>query len=207
MTYYHTKPTDIGNTVTMKNGGYYEKVHPETGCPQLQYAGGGPIGFAIADTPAISGSVSPEASLFAVLFNTKQTGEYHIYETSKEPDLDISNCGHDFGIMEEVRWENPAETPIEFTKHTSVCVPRHAIKDILYAYLGNPHNPNILWAEQIKNGLSDLIDGNEYPTQLWEQWDKEPVFQPGFIPDGPSSTTLTKDGYLKEDTPQRPPHG
>lgn len=198
MAYYHTKFTDIGDSTTMKSGGYYEKVNPDTGCPQLIYAGGGPIGFNTADEPAACGSKSPEASLFAVIFNTKKEGNYHIYQTHKDPDIDISDCAHDFCVSEEVRWKNPETDPIEFTKLTEVFVPRQAIKDVLYAYYDRPHNPNLLWADQVKEGLSALINGDmAYPTNLWDQWDKENVFQPGFTPEGPSSMTLTDAGFLE----------
>ncbi|WP_302083268.1 hypothetical protein [Salinibaculum rarum] len=171
MPYYHTTTTDRGTSFTASNGGYYEAVN-DHGCPELLTAAGEVIGFETADIPTIAGSHTPEASLFAAAFNHDTANTYYIYETSLEPDQDLSNCGFDFSIIEEVRWKHPDDTPVPFDHYATISLPPTAIDHVQDVYAGNPHDPDAAWATYIQYAFRAMIINDvPYPSDLNEQYD------------------------------------
>jgi hypothetical protein len=91
--YYRTTPTDRGDVVSYDEGGFYEKI--KDGTPQLASIGSDYTGFARSQTPEVCASLSAAASLFASA-HQGSPGEYHIYKTDRNPDIDISDAMHDF---------------------------------------------------------------------------------------------------------------
>jgi hypothetical protein len=94
--------------------GNYEKIDPETDCPEARYIGGSYIGYPISEI----GEVSFSKSISACILGGKgscwndQDCVLDIYETSQPPDVDISDCdGGDFRILEEVRYRR--DVPVE----------------------------------------------------------------------------------------------
>lgn len=166
--YYRVTTIDYGDEVTIRNGGYYESVDTSSGCPELQYVGGQPIGFATSDKPQVCGSHSKTGALFAAAFNTKEPTTYYIYTTADKPDYDLSDCPYDFHITEEVRWTTTNDNPVRLSKDTAVALPQTAIEDILSAYEYAPHNPDPAWTDYIKQHLDKtLTDASySYPTNL-----------------------------------------
>lgn len=167
VSYYYCTTTDFGADFVRTNGGFYEAI--KDGTPQPVYAGNEYIGFETSSTPEVCASKSPEAALFAVIHNEKRSGVYHIYATTHTPDVDISTAGFDFNILEEVRYQNPDDDPIAFTRAHTVSVPHAAVEDVGNAY--DDETPTIAseWAEAVKDGLATLIATGGYPEEL--EWD------------------------------------
>ncbi len=168
--YYRTGTVDYGTATTLIKGGYYERI--ENGIPQL--AGfDGYTGFKRSNTPQVCASTTPAGSLFAAAHNG-EPGEYHIYQTDQEPDVDLSNAPFDFPLLDEVRYDTPSENPVTFTHHQTVTVPERAITDIGLTYL--PPGANIIrkWGEAVKTVLRNtLLSGADYPKDVTDRIDVE----------------------------------
>lgn len=168
--FYRTTTTDFGDTVTHDTGGYYENV--VDGTPQLVSIGDY-CGFQQSDTPEICASLTPEASLFAAAHNGT-AGQYHIYRTPTEPDVDISTAPFDFSIINEVRYQHPEHEPVAFTHYDTITVPERLITDIGLSYL--PPGPSIIrpWAIQVRDMIRATLlatDSEPYPENITERID------------------------------------
>lgn len=164
--YFWTTRTDRGDTVTLSEGGFYEKI--ESGQPVAIHGGDGYAGFEKSDRQEIPASKSPEASLFAKVQSARSAGMYHIYSTSEVPDTDVSNGTFDFGLIEEVRYTVDGERAIVFSHFKSVTVPAKAVEDVELAYAGDAGDVWTLLGTRVKNGLAQLLSGGTYPTDIPE---------------------------------------
>ena len=120
--YYHASTVPItSKTITPKN--YYEAINPAYDCPTpIQ-----DVRFPISKIKETAFSKSMEASVIAIARHCHfQSCNVYIYETKDEPDVDISDCGFDFEMLEEVRYRRTV--PIKFVK--KIHVPARIISDI-----------------------------------------------------------------------------
>lgn len=161
MTYFHTTTVDRGGEFVLDSGGFYEQI--VDGVPQLSGLGDH-TGFKQSQTPQVSASKSPEASLFAAAQNGSPA-TFYIYETDTEPDIDLCDTiVGDFALLEEVRYNHPGESPVQLQLCETIPIPERAIEDIDLAYL--PPGANIIetWGRAVKNLLAEtLLCGETYP--------------------------------------------
>ena len=138
--YYHGSfPTDAKVTEMIPDG-FYEKINEETGCPEATYASGTYIGFPTSNIPELSFSKSKGGAVlgkgrwcapeyFKIKLGKKKC-LIDVYKTSEKPDADISDCGFDFGVLEEVRYRK--KVPVK--KSSTVALSPKFVKQISKAY-------------------------------------------------------------------------
>lgn len=178
--YYWCTADDRGETTTLDDGGYYEKIASD-GTPIVANGSGGWVGFTSSSTPEVCMSESPAACLFAVAHNISEATPLHVYRTMKDPDVHVMG-GFDFGLLEEVRYRHPSDDPVPVEKHTTVDLPQRVFDDASETY--NPHGPrndppeqrcvtldaspvvHNWWGEAVKKALSDVLDDGDYPDPL-----------------------------------------
>lgn len=171
--FYHATLEDFGDEMRFTKGGYYEKT-TESGSAEAKRVGGEFVGWKQSEIEQFCASKSPEAALFAKLQNLTNacgghgdpegTTTVHIYELSKEPDVDLSQTlVGDFALIEEVRYNNPAENPVYGEKHTTIQVPNRARGDVGLTYL--PYGEHIIekWGRAVKTALQTMIESGDYP--------------------------------------------
>jgi len=126
--FYHASlaPITVG---TLPPTGYYEKVD-EGGCPEAVYTFDWFDGFRESEIKESSFSKAPEDAVGAVLKDCPFANTVRgwapvadscpvwVYQTDAQPDIDISDCGFDFGINSEVRYRRPV--PISEFAHIDV---------------------------------------------------------------------------------------
>lgn len=106
MPYYHTTLSTPQISTTMIPQGYYERVKYNGDCPQPLFDDIG-AGFPISDVPEVSFSLSLEGAILGGGKNScplETDCVLDVYTTEAEPDIDISDCGYDFSVLEEVRY-------------------------------------------------------------------------------------------------------
>lgn len=172
MPFYHATTDHLGDHVTFTDGGYYEQI--TDGTPDIQYSSAGFIGFEQSDVPEVAASRSPSAALFGKLQGVSRSepspDEFpltaYIYEIHSEPDIIIESLTGDFELLEEVRYRNPSESPVEARLAQTVEVPLQAVYDIGVVYV--PPSPHIIeyWGQAVKDGLEHLVDTREYPAPI-----------------------------------------
>lgn len=174
-TYYHASGQDLGEEFTFNEGGIYELI--EDGYPVQKRIGGEYIGWGRSKTEQLCASESPEAATFAKAKNisfdipedAKGEVTIYVYELKAEPDIDLTNAvSGDFGFLEEVRYNNPAENPISGVKSHTITLSKKTLKDIGLAYC--PDGPYIVreWAEALKKAVKQLIETGEFPDNIVE---------------------------------------
>jgi hypothetical protein len=171
--FYHASLNDLGRTVSLNKGGYYEAT--ENARPQLKTICGNYIGYKHSDTPQLCASKSPEAATLAKaqhadqqgLTSTKSPTTIYIYSLSDDPDEDLSNePSGDFSLLEEVRYNSPSETPIKATHYQTVELPAKILTDIKRIYaLQGPHTHE-KWGVAVKSGIKHCLDTGEYPDDI-----------------------------------------
>lgn len=171
-TYYHASSIDLGDTVTFTEGGFYERI-TENGTPVQNRLGGEYIGWKQSAVEQLCASKSPEAAAFAKI-NQFTVSETHdtpekprtitLYELCAEPDVDlIETTQGDFRVLEEVRYNDPSESPVTGEKICTISVPQQAIKDVSLGYL--PNGPYIIeeWCVAVKKAIKTLLETGSYP--------------------------------------------
>lgn len=173
MTYYHASANDLGPTFTFTRGGYYEATD-DYGAAKLRYtgAGFGDAGFEQSDVPELAASKSIAGAVFAQTLNlandappVPELGTYPItvYEIGSEPDVDMTNTvSGDFALIEEVRYREPSESPVEGEYVETYQVPWRAAGDVQLTYLPGNSSPITEWGEAVKQELAHFIDTGEY---------------------------------------------
>lgn len=179
--FYHATLNDHGDTFVFDSGGYYEAVDTN-GIPQKRVVSGSFIGYEKSDTPELAASASAEGAVFAVLKNfVNETGDagggigvtpVRVYAVSRQPDIDIrqSVCG-DFSLLEEVRYRNISENPINGELVTVVPIPARAFTDVELTYLPSRGGINDIitsWGSQVKKAIRVAIETGEYPDSVCE---------------------------------------
>lgn len=183
MPYYHATLTDHGPSFVFDEGGYHEKASiadPDADPPKpatVHHREGEATNsnFEQSDTPELSAAKSPEAAVFAQAHNLVNdigappiggTTTFYVYRFDGTPDLDLSACGADFPLLEEVRYRRPSDCPVEGTRSTAVEVPNRALTNIDAVYLPKsvPGEPYCLhdWGREVKRALRNLLDGGDY---------------------------------------------
>lgn len=178
--YYHATPMDHGAEFAFDTGGFHEQVVADTtaetpvrGTVQTIQAPTGFGGFQKSDTAELCVSCSPEAAVFAVLQNIagsddradEQEREISVYGIEETPDVDLSGAVvGDFAFIEEMRYRNLEERPIDGERIATPTVPDGAIRDVNLAYL--PPSPHMIetWGETTKQRLRTLVDEGVYPS-------------------------------------------
>jgi hypothetical protein len=121
-TYYHASPSTKLRLKTFKPAGYYEAIK-DSGCPEHRS-----FGFILSKIPETAFSKSLAGCLMAMK-DSEQDSKIDIYITHEEPDVDISDCSMDFGVLEEVRYRRNVNVEYfgtytlskEFLKQIRVC--------------------------------------------------------------------------------------
>lgn len=183
MPYYHATLTDHGPSFTFDEGGYHERASvadPDADPPKpalVHHREDDPTNtnFEYSDIPELSAAKSPEAAVFAQAHNmvcdlgtapVGGTTTVHVYQLDQTPDLDLSVCGADFPLLEEVRYRRPADHPVSGTRVTTVAIPDQALADIdaVYRPKSVPGEPYCLhdWGREVKRALRALLDGGDY---------------------------------------------
>ena len=138
--YYHGSfPTDAKINEMMPEG-FYEKINERTGCPEASYASGFYIGFPTSNILERSFSKSKSGAILGkgrwcaddwfLIKMGKKVCTIDLYETTKKPDVDISDCSFDFGELEEVRYRK--KTPVK--KIETVHLSERFVKQLGKAY-------------------------------------------------------------------------
>lgn len=176
---YHAAAENHGNAFTFDSGGFYEAV--EDNVPQQRLIAGEFAGWQYSDVPELSASASPESAVFAKCQraaegpgNTAQVPvRIWVYGLTREPDVDLRNTvAGDFAFLEEVRYRNVDEHPVEGELVHEVTFPARVRGDVDLAYL--PDGPYIIesWAEAVKDAIRAVIEnGAEYPEDVSEWGD------------------------------------
>ena len=106
--YYHAAPPVKAELTTIPPKGYYEDA--SGGCPQPLSGDMGP-GFPISKVAETSFSKSVAGAVLGAARFCEGRCELDIFSTDDKPDIDISDCPYDFGVLEEVRYRR--EVPVE----------------------------------------------------------------------------------------------
>lgn len=179
---YHAAETYVGDEYTFDAGGVYEKVE----CGKLVYATDEKRRVKLHDTPQLAASNTPEACIIARIDNNnKATGGpglsqpcVSVYEITKKPDVDLTECAdRDFSVLEEVRFNNPEENPVHATHHMTIVLPQRVSKDVFQIYntdvdvAGAPTPEHDGWycpitADAVKKSIRAYINTGEYPDPV-----------------------------------------
>jgi hypothetical protein len=106
--YYHAAPPVKATLTVMPPKGHYEDA--SKGCPQPLFGDIG-AGFPISKVAETSFSKSIAGAVLGAARFCEGRCELDIFSTDNKPDIDISDCPYDFGILEEVRYSK--EVPVE----------------------------------------------------------------------------------------------
>ena len=170
---YHATTEFLGESATLNRGGKYEDV--SNGIPELATIGGETIGWKISDVPQLCASKSIPACVLAKAQQQCTNGNtnsnpIHVYRVPHDDaDVDISDVSTgDFALLEEIRYNNPSESPINAEYVTTVTLPDDAYEDIeLIYYLPSPHIFDE-WGKHVKHAIDVFIETKEYvpPEEL-----------------------------------------
>lgn len=170
---YHATTEFLGESATLNRGGKYEAV--SNGTPELATIGGETIGWETSDVPQLCASKSIPACVLAkaqqqYTDDNTDSNPIHVYRIPHDDaDVDISDViAGDFALLEEIRYNNPSESPINAEYVTTVTLPNDAYDDIgLIYYLPSPHIFDE-WGEHVKNAIDDYIETGDYipPEEL-----------------------------------------
>lgn len=117
-----------------------------------------------SDIPEVCCSKSPEAALLGAIQNRHSAGIYHVYETRKNPDVDISSANErDFALLEEVRFRSES-IPLKFRKYDSVNISQEVVTEIQEAYGLGRSQFSKEDIETVKENLSLLLETGKYPS-------------------------------------------
>jgi len=138
--YYHGSFAIDKFIKELKPEGFYEKINEGTGCPEASYASGFYIGFPTSNIPELAFSKSKSGAVlgkgrwcaqdYFKIKMGKKNCLINVHETNEKPDFDISDCGFDFGVLEEVRYRK--KVPVK--KSLTVSLSPKFIKQISKAY-------------------------------------------------------------------------
>jgi len=161
MSYYHSTMLGKKPLTSIAPKGEYEAV-PLNGCPEP--IGGDPkAGFPISKILETSFSKTIEGAILGGGRFCEEGREciLDIYETEEEPDVDISGCPYDFGVLDEVRYRR--EIPVR--KKMRVTLSSGFIGEFEYAYPEEGSALNEEWlmfmkefiAEQLRAGKTRIL--------------------------------------------------
>ena len=119
--YYHASLSAKLPKILSPNAYYESDVG---GCPQPRM-GDVSLGFPSSQIPEIAFSKKPVDAVFAVANNIalgiyesgnkpSKPEQVWVYVTSDEPDVDLSDCGYDFGTISEVRYRKPVSVRLRY---------------------------------------------------------------------------------------------
>ena len=140
--------------------------------------------IATSDTPQLACSKTIAGGIFAVLKNlinatgdagtTQQNTAVTVYQISHKYDLDCSQTkAKDFHLLDEVRIEEKDKFPFTAPRLGTFQIPPQTLTDIELTYLPKYNSsPKILldWGKAVKNGIAEIVDGNEYPHPIEENY-------------------------------------
>lgn len=167
MSYYWTTKQDLGSSLQITEGGYYESIDRETGRLKQGVNGINPS----SNIPELCVSGTPNSSLFAKIQSSRLDGEYYIYKTEEEPDITAPRSSLDFEVLDEYRYNMDKNDYVKFKKYKSVNIPQIVVDDIEFAYeYSQPKSVNHNIAENIKSNLNKIIyNSGTYPTDLQDR--------------------------------------
>lgn len=178
-TVYHAANTYLGETYTFDNGGHYELIVDNS----LIYHDDTKEFPETNNTPQLSGSYSPAACIIARIHEWNNTSgaigqnafQVTLYEFNRDPDVDLRSCpDRDFALLEEVRYNNPSENPIEGNHYMTVVLPERVSLHVRQLYHPNEDVPGTYtprtdeWcAEQygyaVKQAINTYLKTGDYP--------------------------------------------
>lgn len=168
MDYFWTTFQDRGEKVIIENGGRYEALNRESSPASVKRSMNGITPS--SDIPELCVSGSPEASLFAKVQSARRPGTYHIYRTTTKPDVKPSRSDLDFGVIEEFRYNMKSKDEVILHTYERVNTSPTIVEHIEQAYnYAEKNSVNRRYAEAIKNGLNQLIQNGNYPSEPFKQ--------------------------------------
>jgi len=144
--YYHASTSRLPLVLVPKEK--YEDA--SDGCPSPIF-GDPRNGFPISKIPEIAFSKNPESAVFAVAQQLAEPPakpvDIMIYATNAEPDTDLSSCGYDFEVLEEVRYRKP----VTVTPYARVHLSKKMVESVGNLYNSNPPTEEEALAEMIRD--------------------------------------------------------
>lgn len=178
-TVYHAANTYLGETYTFDEGGHYELIIDNA----LVYHTDNEQLPAANNTPQLAGSYSPAACIIARIHERnnvsgaigQHTQQVTLYELTQNPDVDLQECpDRDFKLLEEVRYNNPSENPVDGHHYMTILLPARVSlhieqlynpdKDIAGTY--TPDNDgwcSTKYGNAVKQAINTYLETGRYP--------------------------------------------
>jgi hypothetical protein len=151
--YYHAaSPVKVKLTSIPPKGNYEDA---SKGCPEPLFGDIG-AGFPISKVDETSFSKSIAGAVMGAARFCEGRCELDIFSTDDKPDIDISDCPYDFGILEEVRYRR--EVPVEHLARLLITPELLEEISLCYPEEGPPAEEML---DCVKDGVAAQLNGGK----------------------------------------------